>query len=82
VIAAAYTAGEVQGGFVVVVGLMLLVTVWARGGLGLLCLAGGAGLAWALCRDQVAPEDVAGLVFLGAIGGMALAFLAPSRRGA
>jgi hypothetical protein len=81
VIAAAYTAGEVQGGFVVVVGLMLLVTVWARGGLGLLCLAGGAGLAWAL-RDQVAPEDVAGLVFLGAIGGMALAFLAPSRRGA
>jgi hypothetical protein len=82
VIAAAHTAGEVWGGFGIVVGLMLLITLWARGGLGLMCLIAGAGLAGAYGRNQVAPEDVAGLVFLGAIGGMALAFLMPSKRSA
>jgi hypothetical protein len=85
--AAEYTMREQWIGFVIVVGLMLLITVWARGGLGLLCLAAGVGVTWGFARGDVQPTDATdrstlGLLFLGAIGGMALAFLMPSKRGA
>ena len=74
-------------GFAVVVGLMLLITWAARGGLGVLCVVVAAGITWAVARGQVQPTDVndrstVGILFLGAIIGCAIAFLFPTKRGA
>ena len=74
-------------GFAVVVGIMLLITVWARGGVGLLCIVGGAGITWGFARGDIQPTDVndrnsVGILFLGAIIGCAIAFLLPTKRSA
>jgi uncharacterized membrane protein YgaE (UPF0421/DUF939 family) len=84
---AEYTMREQWIGFVIVVGLMVLVTMWLRGGLGLLCVAAGVGVTWGFARGDVQPTDATdrstlGLLFLGAIIGVAVAFLMPSKRGA
>jgi hypothetical protein len=81
------TTQEHWVGFAVVVGLMLLFTAMARGGLGVVVVLVATGITWAVARGDVQPTDVndrstVGLLFLGAIIGCAAAFLLPTKRGA
>lgn len=74
-------------GFAVVVGLMLLITMLARGGLGVICIIAGATIARGLIGGKVEPSDVndrsmVGILFLGAIIGCVVAFLLPLKRSA